>query len=147
MSILELTFKDTVLVPIRREAICTHCGFGTYSPKGIMLPSNPPQYEHICDHCQHVVRLGTTYPTIVYEEQPIQPQDDPIASVVDGLIDALKLIDSEKRQIAELMSVEHRLMITRGMDNAFSIAISTKGSDYRIGIDSGGNRYTSNTFL
>jgi len=44
-----------------------HCGVGVMRPTGSMLPSSPPQYPHVCTHCDAKDNYFREYPYIEYK--------------------------------------------------------------------------------
>lgn len=44
---------------------CIQCQ-SELKPTGIMLPVNPPKYEHQCETCGEVERLPREYPHLIY---------------------------------------------------------------------------------
>ena len=41
---------------------CPKCNSGWMRPNGVVIPSNPPQYEHSCTSCGHKQPYGIRYP-------------------------------------------------------------------------------------
>lgn len=41
---------------------CGKCNTGWMRPTGIQQPTNPPQYEHMCNVCGHKQTYGVRYP-------------------------------------------------------------------------------------
>jgi len=46
---------------------CNQCLHGYMRPTGIVLISNPPQYPHKCNKCNHTQTYGVQYPYIVQQ--------------------------------------------------------------------------------
>ncbi len=47
--------------------ICDECGEGGLVSTGVMFPSWPAKYEHICDCCGMRAALNEPYPRIEYD--------------------------------------------------------------------------------
>ena len=44
---------------------CPKCNGGYMRPNGLVKPSTPPWYGHICNRCGYVADYGVRYPHIV----------------------------------------------------------------------------------
>ena len=51
------------------EFICDVCGEGKMLPTGIMLPSKPEKYEHVCSYCNQKENFEKVYGQIVIEPE------------------------------------------------------------------------------
>jgi hypothetical protein len=50
-------------LPVEIDYVCDDCGQGRMRrSNGVTLFSDPPQYEHACDHCGAVKRFRVSYP-------------------------------------------------------------------------------------
>lgn len=41
---------------------CQNCGQGWMRPNGIVLTTNPPQFQHTCTNCGHKQNYTVKYP-------------------------------------------------------------------------------------
>ena len=55
------------LFPVDVKYICDDCGIGEMNSTGVMLPVDPPIYEHECNNCKTVKNFKTIYPAIIFE--------------------------------------------------------------------------------
>jgi DNA-directed RNA polymerase subunit RPC12/RpoP len=53
--------------PVGVEYTCDKCGKGTMNPTGLIAPSQPPKYEHICSECGERALLDKQYPHIIFD--------------------------------------------------------------------------------
>lgn len=54
---------------VKKQLKCTKCEEGFMVTTGVVLTSQPPQYEHKCNKCDNVVQVqGAAFPVIDYEE-------------------------------------------------------------------------------
>lgn len=60
--------KRTPVSLVRVDLECEACEEGTMKRTGVMLTSNPPQYEHACDKCGTKLNSVVGYPHYSYEE-------------------------------------------------------------------------------
>lgn len=60
--------KKTKVESYNVEYVCDECGIGNYEPTGECNLTTPPQYPHVCTHCNHRQVFRKTYPFIAYEE-------------------------------------------------------------------------------
>ena len=61
-----MPLQQLPLRPIQLDYVCDECGEGHYRPTGTSLMSNPPQYPHRCDKCDHPHTFNERFPTIRY---------------------------------------------------------------------------------
>lgn len=54
------------LRPMQVDYRCDKCGEGHYRPTGEILMSNPPQFPHACNKCDHRATFTERYPTVRY---------------------------------------------------------------------------------
>lgn len=45
---------------------CDKCGNGRMRPEGVVYPTSPPQYPHVCDNCGSKMTFRAMYPRIAY---------------------------------------------------------------------------------
>jgi formylmethanofuran dehydrogenase subunit E len=53
--------------PVEVNWICDKCGEAAVQPTGLIQPSNPPHYEHVCPSCQERVLLDKQYPHVTFQ--------------------------------------------------------------------------------
>lgn len=63
-----MKFIDSEVKAYERQYVCPHCDVGYLKNTGMALMSNPPQYVHICTHCDKTTNVrGEQYPKIIYK--------------------------------------------------------------------------------
>ena len=55
--------------PFKVEYVCDKCGAGLMRPTGYAFSTNPPKYEHSCNHtlCDNKMNFFKTYPALEFE--------------------------------------------------------------------------------
>lgn len=57
-------------IPVEVNYLCDDCG-GVVLPTGMVLTSDPLQYQHECSKCGKQYTFREAYPHIVYEDKTI----------------------------------------------------------------------------
>lgn len=68
-GVINMAEERYKIEPIGIRYKCDKCGKGymELKPGGMTYLSNPPKYEHICNHCGHIEKFTTQYPYVKYE--------------------------------------------------------------------------------
>jgi len=56
--------------PVGVEYACDKCGEGNVFPTGLIAPSQPPKFEHVCSNCGERALLDKQYPHVTFDKVP-----------------------------------------------------------------------------
>lgn len=97
---MEKKIRTEAVVVLRQRWRCPKDGCdGEMICDGVAYTSNPPQFGHVCNVCQHGDMASSQFPAIVHEPFDIQKQLERIECRIDTIVSAL---DSRDRAQATI---------------------------------------------